>query len=170
MQISLWDPLSQSSCSLVIFTNATKYVSFASTSLYWPLWGCIFKRAGFYSSKEPGVGSRAYIPTCLSVALDEDEGSLQLCFMLCTCKVKDLCNWIYVILLMLLQWLLILYCGAIYWSRECHRYTGILSFDKAGHYRHLLSYQPVTAGPQGKLLVIKILLLIKYRSKALALG
>jgi hypothetical protein len=27
----------------------------------------------------------------------------------------------------------ILYCGAIYWSRECHRYTGVLSFDKAGH-------------------------------------
>jgi hypothetical protein len=35
--------------------------------------------------------------------------------------------------------------------------------------RHLLSYQPVAAGPQGKLLVIKVLLLIKYRSKALAL-
>jgi hypothetical protein len=25
------------------------------------------------------------------VALDEDGGSLQLCFMLCTCKVEDLC-------------------------------------------------------------------------------
>jgi hypothetical protein len=36
--------------------------------------------------------------------------------------------------------------------------------------RHLLSYQPVAAGPQGKLLAIKVLLLIKYRSKALALG
>jgi hypothetical protein len=36
--------------------------------------------------------------------------------------------------------------------------------------RHLLSYQPVAAGPQGKLLVVKVLLLIKYRSKALALG
>ena len=36
--------------------------------------------------------------------------------------------------------------------------------------RHLLSYQPVAAGPQGKLLVIKVLLLIKYRSKALTLG
>jgi hypothetical protein len=34
------------------------------------------------SIKEPGVGSRAYIPTCLPVALDEDGGSLQLCFML----------------------------------------------------------------------------------------
>jgi hypothetical protein len=31
-------------------------------------------------------------------------------------------------------------------------------------------HQPVAAGPQGKLLVIKVLLLIKYRSKALALG
>jgi hypothetical protein len=65
--------------------------------------GCIFKHAGFYSNKEPGVGSRAYIPTCLPVALDEDGGSLQQCFMLCTRKVEDLCNWIYVILLMLLQ-------------------------------------------------------------------
>jgi hypothetical protein len=36
--------------------------------------------------------------------------------------------------------------------------------------RHLLSYQPVAAGPQGKLLVIRVLLLIKYRSKALTLG
>jgi hypothetical protein len=44
------------------------------------------------SNKEPGVGSRAYIPTCLPVALDEDGGSLQLCFMLCTRKVEDLCN------------------------------------------------------------------------------
>ncbi|MDW0171052.1 MAG: hypothetical protein QOK57_04455 [Nitrososphaeraceae archaeon] len=35
--------------------------------------------------------------------------------------------------------------------------------------RHLLSYQPVAAGPQGKLLVIKVLLLIEYRSKALTL-
>jgi hypothetical protein len=66
------------------------------------------------SSKEPGVGSRAYIPTCLPVALDEDGGSLQVCFMLCTHKVEDLCNWIYIIILMLLQWLLILYYGAIY--------------------------------------------------------
>jgi hypothetical protein len=67
------------------------------------LWGCIFKRAGFYSSKEPGVGSRAYIPTCLPVALHEDGSSLQLCFMLCTRKVENLCNWIYIVKLMLLQ-------------------------------------------------------------------
>jgi hypothetical protein len=36
--------------------------------------------------------------------------------------------------------------------------------------RHLLSYQPIVAGPQGKLLIIKVLLLIKYQSKALALS
>ena len=35
--------------------------------------------------------------------------------------------------------------------------------------RHLLSNQPVAAGPRGKLLVIKVLLLIEYRSKALTL-
>jgi hypothetical protein len=57
----------------------------------------------FISNKEPGVGSRAYIPTGLPVARDEDEGSLQLSFMLCTRKVEDLCNWIYVVILMLLQ-------------------------------------------------------------------
>jgi hypothetical protein len=28
------------------------------------------------------------------VACEEDGGSLQLCFMLCTRKVEDLCNWI----------------------------------------------------------------------------
>jgi hypothetical protein len=32
------------------------------------------------------------------VARDEDEGSLQLCFMLCTRKVEDLCNWIYIVI------------------------------------------------------------------------
>jgi hypothetical protein len=57
----------------------------------------------FYTNKEPGVGSRAYIPTCLPVARDEDGGSLQLCFMLCTRKVEDLCNLIYVVILILLQ-------------------------------------------------------------------
>jgi hypothetical protein len=57
----------------------------------------------FYSDKEQPVGSRAYIPTCLPVARDEDVGSLQLCFMLCTRKVEDLCNWICVVILMLLQ-------------------------------------------------------------------
>ena len=35
--------------------------------------------------------------------------------------------------------------------------------------RHLLSYQPVVVGTQGKLLVIKVLLLIEHRSKALTL-
>jgi hypothetical protein len=53
------------------------------------------------SSKEPGVGSRVYIPTCLPMALDEDGGSLQLCFMLYTRKIDDLCNKIYVVILML---------------------------------------------------------------------
>jgi hypothetical protein len=38
----------------------------------------------FILDEERFVGSRAYIPTCLPVARDEDEGSLQLCFMLCT--------------------------------------------------------------------------------------
>jgi hypothetical protein len=35
--------------------------------------------------------------------------------------------------------------------------------------RHLLSYQPVAAGPQGKLLVFKVLLLIDYQRKELTL-
>jgi hypothetical protein len=70
--------------------------------------------------------------------------------MLCTRKVEDLCNWIYVLLLMLLQWLLILYSGSIYWSREWHRYTEVLSLDKAGHYRmvseHSIAYRIETLG------------------------
>jgi hypothetical protein len=49
------------------------------------------------SDKERPVGSRVYIPTCLPVARDEDGGSLQLSFMLCTLKVEDLCSWIYVV-------------------------------------------------------------------------
>jgi hypothetical protein len=62
-----------------------------------------FKRASFYLDKERPVGSRVYIQTCLHVARDEDGGSLQLCFMLCTRKVEGLCNWIYDVILMLLQ-------------------------------------------------------------------
>jgi hypothetical protein len=53
----------------------------------------------FISDKERPVGSRVYIPTCLLVARDEDGGSLQLYFMLCTRKVEDLCNWIYVVII-----------------------------------------------------------------------
>jgi hypothetical protein len=37
-------------------------------------------------------------------------------------------------------------------------------------YDIFYSYQPVATGTQGKLLVIKVLLLIKYKSKALTLG
>jgi hypothetical protein len=33
------------------------------------------------------------------MARDEDGGSLQLCFMLCTRKVEELCNWIYVVII-----------------------------------------------------------------------
>jgi hypothetical protein len=65
-------------------------------------WGYIFKHAGF-SDEERFVGSRVYIPTCLSMVRDEDGGSLPLCFLLCICKVEDLCNWIYVVILILLQ-------------------------------------------------------------------
>jgi hypothetical protein len=32
------------------------------------------------------------------MARDEDGGSLQLCFMLCTRKVENLYNWIYVVI------------------------------------------------------------------------
>jgi hypothetical protein len=60
------------------------------------------------------------------------EAHCNLCFMLCTRKVEHLCNWIYAVILMLLQWFLILYCGAIYWSREWHRYTGVLPLAKGG--------------------------------------
>jgi hypothetical protein len=51
---------------------------------------------------------------------------------------------------MLLQWLLILYCGAIYWSREWHRYIGVLSFDKAGRYNGMWLFDPFlpTLGPE----------------------
>jgi hypothetical protein len=52
----------------------------------------------FCSDKERPVGSRVYIPTCLPVARDEDGGSLLLCFMMCTRKVEDLCNWIYIVI------------------------------------------------------------------------
>jgi hypothetical protein len=50
--------------------------------------GAAFKCVGFYSNKEPGVGSRAYIPTCLPVARDEDGGSLLLCLCCVLIRLK----------------------------------------------------------------------------------
>jgi hypothetical protein len=47
---------------------------------------------------------------------------------------------------MLLQWLLILYCGAIYWSREWHIYTGDLPLAKGGSL-HLLSCSSLHSSP-----------------------
>jgi hypothetical protein len=67
MQTSLWDPPSQTSCSVELFTTATKYVSFASMLLYWPLWGYIFKCVGC-SDEEWLEESRACMPTWLPVA------------------------------------------------------------------------------------------------------
>jgi hypothetical protein len=46
----------------------------------------------FISNKEPGVGSRAYIPTCLPVARDEDGGSLLLLVRLKTYVTGLRCN------------------------------------------------------------------------------
>jgi hypothetical protein len=48
---------------------------------------CIFKHLGF-SDEERLVGSRVYIPKCLHVARDEDEGSLSLCFLLCIVRLE----------------------------------------------------------------------------------
>jgi hypothetical protein len=65
-------------------------------------WGSIFKHAG-YLDEQRFVGSRVYISTCLPVARDEDGCSLSLCFQLCICKIEDLCNWIYIVVLIVLQ-------------------------------------------------------------------
>jgi hypothetical protein len=51
--------------------------------------GLHIQRAGFALSKEPGLGSRAYIPTWLPVARDEDGGSLPPYYFRCVnCKIK----------------------------------------------------------------------------------
>jgi hypothetical protein len=49
------------------------------------------------------------------------------------------------------------------WCKNKHGASKIIDMFETYH-------QPVAAGPQGKLLVIKVLLLIKYLSKALTLG
>jgi hypothetical protein len=119
MQISLWDPPSQMSCSLVFSQMPQICVICQYVVVLTPL-GLHIQTCRFYFGKERPVGSRAYIPTCLPVALDEDGGSLLLCFMLCTHKVEDLCNEIYVVILMLLQWLLYF----ILWCLMTHKYRG----------------------------------------------
>jgi hypothetical protein len=65
-----------------------------------PFFGVAYSNVQVYSYEEWLVGSRVYI---LPVAHDEDGGSLLLSFQLCICKVEDLCNWIYVVILILLQ-------------------------------------------------------------------
>ena len=71
---------SQMSCSLVFSQQPPYMCHLPVHHCTDPLsWGCIFKCAGWYD-KEWGLGSRVYIPTCLPVAHDEDEGSLLLSF------------------------------------------------------------------------------------------
>jgi hypothetical protein len=98
--------------------------------LYWPLLlGMHIQTCRFYSDEERFVGSWVYIPTCLPVARDEDGGSLPLCFLLCTRKDEDLCNWIYVVILILLQWLL--FCTVVLWVIQgVALNAGVLPFSK----------------------------------------
>jgi hypothetical protein len=58
------------------------------------------------------------------------EAHCNLCFMLCTHKVEDLCNWIYVVILMLSQWLLyfVLWCYLL--IQGMAQNTGVLSLVK----------------------------------------
>jgi hypothetical protein len=56
-----------------------------------------------YSDEERLVGSQVYIPTCMPVARDEDGGSLLLCFQVCIIRSKTYVNWIYVVILILIQ-------------------------------------------------------------------
>jgi hypothetical protein len=133
MQISLWDPLAKYH---VVYRCHQICVICQYVVVLTPLGPHIQTCRFLLSSKEPGVGSRAYIPTCLPVALDEDGGSLLLCFMLCTRKVEDLCNWIFVVILMLLQWLLyfILWCYLLI-QRMAHLTQVFHLNPKVGRYR-----------------------------------
>jgi hypothetical protein len=76
--------------------------------------GAVYSTCRFTSSKEPGLGSRAYIPTWMPVARDEDGGSLPPCYFRCVnCKVLVLCMWIRDEILILCNEYFILFCGAI---------------------------------------------------------
>jgi hypothetical protein len=84
----------------------------------------------FYSDEERLVGSRVYIPTCLPVARDEDGGSLLLYFMLCTRKVEDLCNWIYVVIFDTIAMNTIFYTMVLSVIQGVALNTGVLPFSK----------------------------------------
>jgi hypothetical protein len=72
------DPPSQSSCRIVFSQMPPNMCHLPVRCCTDPSGAAYSNVQVFISSKEPGVGSRAYIPTCLPVALDEDGGSLQL--------------------------------------------------------------------------------------------
>jgi hypothetical protein len=53
-----------------------------------PFIGAAYSSVQVISDEKRLVGSRVYIPTCLRVARDEDEGSLPLCFLLCIVRLE----------------------------------------------------------------------------------
>jgi hypothetical protein len=70
------------SCSLVISQmppNTCHLPVRCCTNPY----GVAYSNMQVLSGKGRYLGSQAYIPTCLPVALEEGGGSLLLCFMLC---------------------------------------------------------------------------------------
>jgi hypothetical protein len=66
------------------------------------------------------------------VALDEDGSSLQLCFMLCTHKVKYLCNWIIVVIFDAIAMItyFVLWCYLLIQGMALN--TGVLPLVKGG--------------------------------------
>jgi hypothetical protein len=90
---------SQISCSIVFLQMSPNICHLAVRCCTDPSGAAYSNVQVFTSDEECLVGSRVYIS--LSVTREEDGGSLQLCVMLCTRKVEDLCNWIYVVILIL---------------------------------------------------------------------
>jgi hypothetical protein len=64
------------------------------------------------------------------VAHEEDEGSLLLCFMLCTHNTEDLCIWIYVVYFYTIAMITIFCTVVLSVIQEVALNTGVLSFSK----------------------------------------
>jgi hypothetical protein len=81
-------------------------VSFASTLFYWPLWGCIFKRAGFVHRETVNRISSLHFNMFACGTWRRWRLIVAVLHVVHFVKVDELHNWIYVIDLILMHWLL----------------------------------------------------------------
>jgi hypothetical protein len=105
-------PTSQILCSIVFSQQPPNMCHLPVRHCTDPFhWGCIFKCVG-YSDEEWFVGSRSTFQHVCLWRMMKMEAHCHFVILLWIYKILDLCNLIYIVILILLQWLLyfVLWC------------------------------------------------------------